>query len=141
MSDLDQLAIDTIRTLSIDAVQQANSGHSGTPMELAPSVYTMGDEVRPGGPDLADPGPVPIVSGLALSKGLGATFFIFSDYARPAIRLMELSAIFIFTHDARRTSLWNGWCRCARSRADDAAADEPPTRSVPEIPGQRPAPK
>ena len=46
-----------------------------------------------------------IVSGLSLSKlrGFGATFFIFSDYARPAIRLsaiMELPAIFIFTHDA-----------------------------------------
>jgi len=46
-----------------------------------------------------------IVNGLSLSKlrAYGATFFIFSDYARPAIRLsaiMELPAIFIFTHDA-----------------------------------------
>jgi transketolase len=46
-----------------------------------------------------------IVNGLALSKlrPFGATFFIFSDYARPAIRLaslMELPALFIFTHDA-----------------------------------------
>ena len=46
-----------------------------------------------------------IVNGLSLSKlrAFGATFFIFSDYARPAIRLsalMELPAIFIFTHDA-----------------------------------------
>ena len=45
------------------------------------------------------------VNGLSLSKmrGFGATFFIFSDYARPAIRLsalMELPTIFIFTHDA-----------------------------------------
>jgi transketolase len=31
-----QLAINTIRTLSIDAVQQAKSGHPGTPMALAP---------------------------------------------------------------------------------------------------------
>ena len=38
---LDQLAIDTIRTLSIDAVQKANSGHPGTPMALAPLVYTL----------------------------------------------------------------------------------------------------
>ena len=36
-----QLAINTIRTLSIDAVQQANSGHPGTPMALAPLVYTL----------------------------------------------------------------------------------------------------
>ncbi|MBO0763700.1 MAG: transketolase [Hyphomicrobiaceae bacterium] len=38
---LDQLAINTIRTLSIDAVQKANSGHPGTPMALAPLVYTL----------------------------------------------------------------------------------------------------
>lgn len=38
---LDQLAINTIRTLSMDAVQQANSGHPGTPMALAPLAYTI----------------------------------------------------------------------------------------------------
>jgi transketolase len=46
-----------------------------------------------------------IVNGLSLSKlrAFGATFFIFSDYVRPAIRLsalMELPTIFVFTHDA-----------------------------------------
>jgi transketolase len=46
-----------------------------------------------------------IVNGLSLSKlrAFGSTFFIFSDYARPAIRLsalMELPTIFVFTHDA-----------------------------------------
>jgi len=40
-----QLAIDTIRTLSIDAVQQAKSGHPGTPMALAPLVYTIWNRV------------------------------------------------------------------------------------------------
>ena len=40
-TDLDQLAIDTIRTLSIDAVQKANSGHPGTPMALAPLGYSL----------------------------------------------------------------------------------------------------
>jgi transketolase len=39
--DLDQLCVNTIRTLSIDAVQQAKSGHPGTPMALAPLVYTL----------------------------------------------------------------------------------------------------
>ena len=43
--ELDQLAINTIRTLSIDAVQQANSGHPGTPMALAPLVYVIWNEV------------------------------------------------------------------------------------------------
>ena len=36
-----ELCIDTIRTLSMDAVQKANSGHPGTPMALAPVVYTL----------------------------------------------------------------------------------------------------
>ncbi len=39
--DLDQLSITTIRTLAMDAVQTANSGHPGTPMALAPVVYTL----------------------------------------------------------------------------------------------------
>jgi transketolase len=43
--EIDELAINTIRTLSIDAVQQANSGHPGTPMALAPLVYVIWNEV------------------------------------------------------------------------------------------------
>lgn len=43
--ELDQLAINTIRTLSIDAVQQAESGHPGTPMALAPLIYTIWNRV------------------------------------------------------------------------------------------------
>ena len=43
--ELDQLAINTIRTLSIDAVQQAKSGHPGTPMALAPLVYAIWNRV------------------------------------------------------------------------------------------------
>lgn len=37
----DQLCINTIRTLSMDAVQAANSGHPGTPMALAPVAYCL----------------------------------------------------------------------------------------------------
>ncbi|EMI56172.1 transketolase [Rhodopirellula sallentina] len=40
-TDLQTLAIDTIRTLSMDAVQTANSGHPGTPMALAPIAYQL----------------------------------------------------------------------------------------------------
>jgi transketolase len=39
--DIDQLCINTIRTLAIDAVQQAQSGHPGAPMGLAPTVYCL----------------------------------------------------------------------------------------------------
>jgi transketolase len=38
---IDELCVNTIRTLCIDAVQQANSGHPGTPMAMAPVVYTL----------------------------------------------------------------------------------------------------
>jgi len=40
-TELDELCINTIRTLSMDAVQKANSGHPGTPMALAPVAYTL----------------------------------------------------------------------------------------------------
>jgi len=40
-TDLDQLCINTIRTLSIDGVQQANSGHPGAPMGAAPMAYVL----------------------------------------------------------------------------------------------------
>jgi transketolase len=44
-SQLDQLCINTIRTLSIDAVEQAHSGHPGTPMALAPLVYVLWNRI------------------------------------------------------------------------------------------------
>lgn len=40
-TDIKKLAVDTIRTLSMDAVQTANSGHPGTPMALAPVAYQL----------------------------------------------------------------------------------------------------
>ena len=40
-AQLDELCINTIRTLAMDAVQKANSGHPGTPMALAPVAYTL----------------------------------------------------------------------------------------------------
>jgi transketolase len=44
-AELDTLAINTIRTLSIYAVQQAKSGHPGTRMALTPLVYVRWNEV------------------------------------------------------------------------------------------------
>ena len=56
-TDRDQLAIDTIRTLSIDAVQKANSGHPGAPMGAAPMAYVLWTRFlrhAPTHPDWAD---------------------------------------------------------------------------------------
>jgi transketolase len=52
-ADLEMLSINTIRTLSMDAVQAANSGHPGTPMSMAPVVYTLWQKVMQFDP--ADP--------------------------------------------------------------------------------------
>ena len=58
---LDELCVNTIRTLSMDAVQQANSGHPGTPMALAPIAYLLYTRVMrhsPERPALARPRPL-----------------------------------------------------------------------------------
>ncbi|MDQ6745394.1 MAG: transketolase [Actinomycetota bacterium] len=56
-TSIDELCVDTIRTLSMDAVQKANSGHPGTPMALAPLAYVLYTRVmrhNPGDPDWID---------------------------------------------------------------------------------------
>ena len=50
----ERLAIDTIRTLSMDAVQKANSGHPGTPMALAPVAYLLYTRVMRHSPEHPD---------------------------------------------------------------------------------------
>src|ERR671930_1851851 len=54
---LEELSVNTIRTLSMDAVQKANSGHPGAPMALAPLAYVLYTRVmkhNPGNPDWFD---------------------------------------------------------------------------------------
>ena len=51
---LERLTIDTIRTLAMDAVQKANSGHPGTPMALAPVAYTLWRDFLRYDPDTPD---------------------------------------------------------------------------------------
>src|SRR5215469_5216149 len=74
-AELDQLCINTIRTLSIDAVQQANSGHPGTPMALAPLAYTIWNRALKFDPQ--DPQQGSRASGIPLGLGCG-------DHDRPA---------------------------------------------------------
>jgi transketolase len=52
--DIDQLCVNTIRTLSMDAVQKANSGHPGAPMGLAPLAYVLYTRVMRHNPGDAD---------------------------------------------------------------------------------------
>src|SRR5918911_4895997 len=49
---IEDIAINTIRTLCIDAVQKANSGHPGTPMAMAPVVYELWNNVLRFDPEL-----------------------------------------------------------------------------------------
>src|SRR5919202_1015550 len=53
-TDLDTLCVNTIRTLSMDAVQKANSGHPGAPMALAPLAYVLYTRVMKHNPANAD---------------------------------------------------------------------------------------
>jgi transketolase len=53
-TDLDQLAINTVRTLTMDAIQKSQSGHPGTPMDAAPTAYALWQRVLRYDP--ADPG-------------------------------------------------------------------------------------
>src|SRR4051794_24723230 len=56
-TSIDQLSVDTIRTLSMDAVQKANSGHPGLPMGMAPAAYLLYAKVmrhNPKDPDWPD---------------------------------------------------------------------------------------
>jgi transketolase N-terminal domain/subunit len=53
-TDLDRLCVDTIRVLAVDAVEQANSGHPGTPMALAPIGYVLYTRIMRHSPEHPD---------------------------------------------------------------------------------------
>ena len=101
-AQLDQLAINTIRTLSMDAVQAANSGHPGTPMALAPLVYTLWNRVMrfdPAGSDLARPRPLRAVErprldaavvGAAPHGHAGRECRVRNGWAEPSVTLDDI---------------------------------------------------
>ena len=61
LSKLDELCVNTIRFLTLDAVEKAKSGHPGMPMGMAPAAYTLWTrhlKFNPGPSHLAQPRPV-----------------------------------------------------------------------------------
>src|SRR3954466_845073 len=93
-TDLERLAIDTVRTLSMDAVQAANSGHPGMPMAMAPLAYILFREVM--NHDPKDPAR-PDRDRLVLSAGHGSMWLYFA---------LRLSAYDLSLHDVRRCRQW-----------------------------------
>jgi transketolase len=100
-----RLSIDCIRTLSMDAVQQANSGHPGPPMALAPLVYTLWNRVMrfdPQDPIWSNRDRFVLSNGHALMLlwsvlHLSGTRTVNADYewlARPAVSLEDLRGPF-----------------------------------------------
>jgi transketolase len=91
MSAPDKLVIDTIRTLSMDAVQAANSGHPGTPMALAPVAYTIWQQFLRYDPELPN---WPDRDRFVLSVG-HASMLVYS--------LLHLSKVKQFDHHGKPT--------------------------------------
>src|SRR3954463_16183435 len=83
-TSIDQLGVDTIRTLSMDAVQKANSGHPGLPMGMAPAAYVLYAKIMDHDP--ADPD-WPAPDRFVLSAGHGSMLLYsalhLSGYALP----------------------------------------------------------
>ena len=77
--DLDQLSINTIRTLSIDAVEKAQSGHAGAPMALAPVAYTLWNRFLRYDPDQPH---WPNRDRFVLSNGHASMLFVLADPSR-----------------------------------------------------------
>jgi len=103
LKDIDQLCINTIRTLSIDAVQHANSGHPGTPMDAAPTVYCLWQRFLrydPEDPDLPNRDRFVLSNGhasillysLIYLAGLKAANPTYEQLGRPAVTLDDLNA-------------------------------------------------
>ena len=101
--ELDQLCSNTIRTLSIDAVQKANSGHPGTPMDAAPPVYCLWQRFLhddPQDPDWPNRDRFVLSSGHASAllyslihlAGIKAANPTYEPVGRPAVTLDDLEA-------------------------------------------------
>ena len=112
--DVVQLAINTIRTLAMDAVQAAKSGHPGTPMALAPVAYTLWNEVlalRSRRPALAGSRPVRAF----LRPCLDAALFDAAPGRREAARCTTASRPANWPCRSTRSSNSASWTAAARA--------------------------
>ena len=120
--NLDTLSINTIRTLSMDAVQQANSGHPGTPMAMAPVAYALWQRhlrFDPDDPDLAGPRPLRALDGPRLDAALFD--------AAPDRR------------EGREPEVRDAWasCRCRSTTSSASASSTAAARAIPSTAGRR----
>ena len=86
---IDQLTVNTIRVLAMDAVQAANSGHPGTPMALAPVGYTLWTRypaVRPGAAGVGQPRPLRALRRARLDPALRAAAPVRGQVGQPGLR-------------------------------------------------------
>ena len=121
-SELDQLCINTIRTLSMDAVQEANSGHPGTPMALAPVAYTLWQRYLRFDPD--DP------------IWPNRDRFVLSS-ATPrccSIRMLHLTGVKAVNAEVRAA---RRACRCRSTTSSSSASSTAAARAIPSTAGPR----
>ena len=115
---LDELCINTIRTLSMDAVQKANSGHPGAPMALAPLAYVLYTRVMkhsPAQPDWFDR------DRFVLSAG-HASMLLYSS--------LYLTGYGLTLEDLKHFRQLGSRRRATRSTATPPASRPPPARSA-----------
>ena len=120
-TSIDALAINTIRTLAMDAVQKANSGHPGTPMALAPLAYVLYTQVMRHNP--ANP------------HWPNRDRFVLSRRARldAALRLLHLSGYDLTLDDIKQFRQWRAGPRATPSTAHAGRRDD----DRPARPGRR----
>jgi len=121
--EITQLAINTIRTLSIDAVQQARSGHPGTPMALAPLIYTIWNRVMRFDPQdpiwpnrdrfvLSNGHASMLVWSILHLTGVRAVNAEYENLGQPSVTL-DVATVFLYhTKKSARRHLLTCWSRC-----------------------------
>ena len=125
---LDELCVNTIRTLSMDAVQKANSGHPGTPMALAPIAYLLYTRVMRHAPEAPDwPGRDRFVLSCGHASMLLYSMLYLSGYDVTLDRPQALPAARLAAAPATPSTATSPASR--RPRARSGRASPPPSAS------------